>query len=151
MIFDPDRLHVKLEEGTLPSGPVAPRRYTYTHSDLTGHLFLTIGAEYDRRVLRALQVRLERDEVLGEWLVDGGEARLELHMAAQGGLPLFGTGALRRRIFMRVRPLVLAALRYGDRALTAAHPELDAAPVVARFTWRDGRDDHELWGRWSDD
>ncbi len=150
MEFDPARLHVKVQEGTLPSDPVASRRYTYTHSDFTGHLFLTIGAEYDRQVLRALQVRLERDEVLGEWVVDGEGARLELRMAAQGGLPVFGTGALRRRIFVHVRPLVLASLRYGDRAFTAAHPELAAAPVIARFSWRDGRDDHETWGLWGD-
>lgn len=150
MEFHPARLTVKVEKGTLPSGPVVPRRYTYTHSDFTGHLFLSIGTQYDRQVLRALQVRLERDEVLGEWLVDGDGPRLELRMAAQGGLPVFGTGTLRRRIFVHVRPLVLASLRYGDRAFSAAHPELAVAPVVARFAWRDGRDDRETWGLWGD-
>jgi len=149
-MLDPSRLHVRFTDGAQASGPVVPRRYTFTHSDRTGDLFLSIGADYDREALGALQVRVERDEVLGEWVLDNEGPRLDLRMAAQGGLPVFGTGAVRRRIFCRHRPLVLAALRRGDRALTEAHPELVVAPVVAHFGWRDGRDDHELWGRWGD-
>ena len=131
-------------------GPRAPRRYTLTHSDRTGDIFLSVGAEYDARALRALQVRLERDEVLGEWVADEGGPRLELHMAAQGGLPLFGTARMRCAIFRRYRELVLEALRRGDTAFVAAHPELDGSPVLARFHWRRGRELREPWGHWGD-
>ncbi len=133
--------------GTGRDSPLTPRRYTLTHSDRTGHLFLSIGADYDAAALRTLQVRLERDEVLGEWVVDDGP-RLELHMAAQGGLPVFGTARMRVGIFHRYRDLVLDALKSGDSALSAAHPELRDAPIVARFHWRRGREEREDWGRW---
>ena len=133
-MLDASTLHVTFAEGTAPDGPVTPRRYTLTHSDRTGHLFLAIGADYDRRALHALQVRLERDEVLGDWLVDEDGARLELHMMAQGGLPIFGTGAM----------------RYADAPFSAAHPELDDASVVACFHWRRGRVEREAWGRWGE-
>jgi hypothetical protein len=149
-VFDSSRLHVKFAEGVLRAGPLTPRRYTLTHSDRTGHLFLTIGREYDRDALRALQVRLERDEVLGEWVLTDDGPHLDLHMMAQGGVPVFGTGAMRRDIFRRYRPLVLGAMRHGDGALAEAHPELDKAPVVARFHWRDDRGDTEPWGAWGD-
>lgn len=149
-MVDPSRLHVKLQEGTRHDGPLIPRRYTLTHSDLSGHLFVTIGAEYDRRALRALQVVLERDEVLGDWVITGGSPHLELHMMAQGGLPLFGTAAMRCGIFRRYRSLVLWALRSADRGLAEAHPRLDEAPVVARFHWRRGREERERWGHWGD-
>ena len=149
-MFDASKLHVTFAQGTRPEGPVSPRRYTLTHSDLTGDLFLTIGAEYDRHALAALQVRLERDEVLGEWVLGDDGARLELHMIAQGGLPVFGTGAMRCDIFRRYRPMVLGAMRYGDNALADAHPELDDAPVVAWFHWRREREESESWGRWGD-
>lgn len=149
-MYDASRLHVTLLEGTRPGGPLAPRRYTLTHSDRTGDLFLSIGRDYDRRALSALQVRLERDEVLGEWAVDADGPRLELHMAAQGGVPLFGTGAMRCNIFRRYRPMVLGAIRYGDRALAESHPELDTAPVIARFHWRGGREETERWGLWGE-
>jgi hypothetical protein len=148
--FDASKLHVTFAGSARPGGPLTPRRYTLTHSDRTGDLYLTIGSDYDRRALRALQVRLMRDEVLGEWVVADRGPRLELRMMAQGGIPLFGTGAVRRGIFARYRPLVLAALRRGDGGLAAAHPEMDDAPVLAHFTWRDGRVDAEPWGAWGD-
>ena len=147
-MLDESRLHVTFAEGTRPDGPLTPRRYTLTHSDLTGDLFLTIGPDYDHQALHALQVRLERDEVLGDWALAADGPRLDLHMMAQGGLPIFGTGAMRCNIFRRYRPMVLEALGYGDRAFTEAHPELDDAPVVARFHWRRGRVESEPWGRW---
>ena len=149
-MFDASRLHVSFVDATRPDGPLTPRRYTLTHSDRTGHLFLAIGAEHDRHALRALQVRLERDEVLGEWVVDEHGPRLDLHMMAQGGLPVFGTGKMRCNIFRHYRPMVLGAMRYADAALSAALPELDDAPVSARFHWRRGRVESEPWGRWGD-
>lgn len=146
-MLDPTRLHVTFLPGTGRDGPLTPRRYTLTHSDRTGHLFLSVGSEYDAAALRALQVRLERDEVLGEWIVDD-LPRLDLHMAAQGGLPVFGTARMRVGIFRRYRDLVLDALRTGDSALSAAYPEVRRAPIVARFHWRRGREEREGWGRW---
>ena len=149
-MFDASRLHVSFVDATRPDGPLTPRRYTLTHSDRTGHLFLAIGAEHDGRALRALQVRLERDEVLGEWVVDEQGPHLDLHMMAQGGLPIFGTGKMRCNIFRHYRPMVLGAMRYADAVLAAALPELDDAPVSARFHWRRGRVESEPWGRWGD-
>ena len=149
-VFDASKLHVTFADGCTPTAPLAHRRYTLTHSDRTGDLFLTIGPEFDRTALGALQVRLERDEVLGEWLTDADGARLELTMMAQGGLPFFGTGAMRRRILQYYRPMVLDAMRHGDRLLTEAYPELATAPVLARYSWRDGREDAEPWGLWGE-
>ncbi len=149
-MFDAGKLHVTLGEGVQPQTPLACRRYTLTHSDRTGDLFLTVDTEYDRRALSALQVRLERDEVLGHWVVEDDRPRLELHMMAQGGLPFFGTARMRQGIFRRYRSLVLAALRHADAPLSAAHPELADAPVIARFHWRRGREEQEPWGRWGD-
>ena len=146
--MDHSRLHISFVDGTGPVGPVVPRRYTLTHSDRTGHLFVSVGEEYDAGALRSWQVRLERDEVLGEWAVDEGRPRLDLHMAAQGGLPIFGTGRMRVGIFRHYRELVLETLATADAAQTAAHPQLEGAPVVARFHWRRGRLESEDWGHW---
>lgn len=112
--------------------------------------FLTIGAAYDRRALRALQVRLERDEVLGEWVIAEDGPRLDLHMMAQGGLRVFGTAKMRCGIFRHYRPMVLAAMRRGDSALTSTHPELEGAPIVAHFHWPRGREESEAWGTWGE-
>jgi len=129
---------------------VTPRYYTLTHSDITGQMFLSIGDGYDTTALRSLQVRLERDEVLGEWVPTPTGPRLELHMAAQGGSPGFGTARIRLRIFGRYREMIMDGLRMGDTAFVAAHPELEDAEVVARFHWRKRREEKESWGRWGD-
>ena len=110
-----------------------PRRYTLTHSDATGELFLTIDADYDRDALSAFQARSMADEVLAEWSRDERGPFLLLHCRAQGGLPIYGTASMRRRIFEGYMPLVLQALRYGDREFIDAHPVLNDAPVRVQY------------------
>ena len=59
-----EKLHVQFAAGVAPDGPITPRRYTLTHSDATGDLYLTIGPDYDRRQISGVYTRLLRDEVL---------------------------------------------------------------------------------------
>jgi hypothetical protein len=66
----PEKLHVRLAEGYPAEEPVTPRRYTLTHSDITGDLFLTIGPAFDQAQISGRYTRLMRDEVLAEWLED---------------------------------------------------------------------------------
>lgn len=120
-----------------------PRRYTLTHSDATGDLFLTIGAEYDWTALTTWQVRAMADEVVAEW-VDG--PKLVVHCKAQGGMiPI--RAKTRVGMFRGYMPMVLEVMRYGDRAYLDARPELDAAPVEVKWHFRGKRrDEREGWG-----
>ena len=47
--LNPEKLHVLFMPGSELRGPVAVRRYTLTHSDATGELYLTVGTDYDRQ------------------------------------------------------------------------------------------------------
>lgn len=133
-----------------PSGPLPPRRYTLTHSDATGDLFLTIGGErFDVEALSTWQVRAMADEVLGEWVVAEESARLVVHCRAQGGL-MFGTTRQRREILCGYMPMVLEIMRYADRALIEQQPELDEAPVEVKFHYRRRAPESEDWGRFGD-
>jgi hypothetical protein len=144
--LDPEKLHVRFASGTAPEGPVTPRRYTLTHSDATGDLFLTIGADYDRRQIAGWQTRLMRDEVLAEWVDDEEGAALHLHCHVSGGL-VVGWARMRDAIFRRELPLVLEAFRFGDRRLFEAHPELDEVPIQVHFHATRARYDRtEPWG-----
>ena len=64
--LNPEKLHVTYLGGTTPEKLTLPRRYTLTHSDRTGELFLSIGREYDTKQTSRLYTRLMRDEVLAE-------------------------------------------------------------------------------------
>ncbi len=128
----PEKLHVRFTRGVTQEGPVTPRRYTLTHSDRTGELFLTVGSEYNMKQISGLYARLMRDEVLAEWREDKDGPALHVTCHVSGGLVL-GTAALRDFFFRKELPLALEALRYGDRKFFEAHPEMDRAPILVHF------------------
>jgi hypothetical protein len=60
------KLHVRFK-GAKPDVLVLPRRYTLTHSDSTGDLYLTISSDFDNKQVSGWYTRFMRDEVLAEW------------------------------------------------------------------------------------
>lgn len=140
----PEKLHVRLAEGWMADGPVTPRRYTLTHSDMTGDLFLTVGPSFDRAQISGLYTRLMRDEVLAEWREEEGPS-LHVFCHVSGGL-VFGSASFRYAIFRQELPLVLECFRYGDHRLFEAHPELDDAPIRVHF--RSSRRRYRRRERW---
>jgi hypothetical protein len=130
--LNPAKLHVRFAEGSAPDGPLSPRRYTLTHSDQTGDLFLTIAPEVDQDQISGWYTRLMRDEVTAEWRSDPEGPSLHVYCHVSGGFA-FGGAAMRDRIFRRELPLVLEAFRFGDSALFSAWPELDQAPIWIHF------------------
>jgi hypothetical protein len=141
-----DKLHVKLGPFVSDEGPITPRSYTLTHSDFTGDLFLTIDAVYDEEQISSLYTRLMRDEVLAEWRTDERPPALHVHCHVSDGFTL-GPARLRLAIFKRELPLVLEALRFGDRHFFAAHPGLDEASIFVHFHAKEPRYDRvEAWG-----
>ncbi|UCB44135.1 MAG: staygreen family protein [Dehalococcoidales bacterium] len=144
--LNPEKLHVTYLTGTTPESLVLPRRYTLTHSDISGKLFLSIGSDYDTRKTSKLYTRLMRDEVLAE-LVDEGEGPVfRVHCHVSGGF-VFGRAKWRYDIFQSELPLVLEAIRYGDRTLFEYNPELDNSLIFIKFHSTDSKFDKvENWG-----
>jgi hypothetical protein len=141
-----DKLHVRMDEGADPSGPILPRCYTLTHSDRTGDLCLTIGPKHDLKQVSGWYTRFMRDEVLAAWRGGPSGQELHVHCHVSGGL-VFGAPRWRDAILRHEMPLVLECLRYGDRKLYQAHPELDRAPIRVHFHARQTRYDRvESWG-----
>ena len=138
--FDPEKLSVRFVEPCHPKGPVVPRRYTLTHSDLTGSLYLTIGPDFDRYRISGPYTRLMRDEVLGEWALEGSDATLHVRVHVSGGL-VIGTAGQRYRIFKMEMPLALSAIRHGDKILYEEHPMLESSKILVHFSSSKGRYD----------
>jgi len=142
----PEKLHVRFAPGTKLEGPVAPRRYTLTHSDATGDLFLTIGSDYDRKRIAGWYTRLLRDEVLAEWREEEDGTSLHVHCHVSGGL-VAGSAGWRDAIFRRELPLVLEAFRFGDQRLFERQPGLEQAPIWVHFHATQARYNRvESWG-----
>ena len=130
--LNPKKLHVTYLAGATPDKLIVPRRYTLTHSDITGNLFLSIGSEYDTKQTSKLYTRLMRDEVLAELVNNESSFELRVHCHISGGL-IVGSAGWRYNIFRSELPLVLEAIRYGDKALFEKNPELDHIPVYIHF------------------
>ncbi len=110
--------------------PLLGRKYTLTHSDQTGQLFLDIGTRYN---LSSINLKM-RDEVLAEWKINN-----------DGILILFGTvyvdhgeyskeeAFYRYKIFHKEMPLALKAIINGDISFYSYYPFLLNAPIVIYF------------------
>lgn len=146
----PEKLHVNYLPGVTHEAPIIPRRYTLTHSDRTGDLFLSIGSDYNHKQISGLYKRVMRDEVLAEWKEDEDGMSLHVYCHVSGGV-IFGRASWRESIFRREMPLVLEAIRHGDTKFFEANPELDNSPIFIHFESSD-RDSSKTkaWGTLAD-
>ena len=144
--LDPEKLHVAYLTGTTGEELIFPRRYTLTHSDITGKLFLSIGTQYNTEQISKLYTRMMKDEVLAELSSDASNLLFRVYCHVSGGF-VFGTAKWRYKIFQSELPLVLEAIRYGDRTLFELNPSLDNTPVLIHFQSTNSRFDKvENWG-----
>ena len=144
--LNPEKLRIDFLPGTSAESPLIPRRYTLTHSDRTGELFLSIGPDSNIRQISGWYTRLMRDEVLAEWKQGEEGYSLHVYLHISGGLT-FGRAGWRGAIFRRELPLVLESIRYGDRDLFTTYPDLDTASISVHFQSSDSRHyKTEHWG-----
>eukprot|EP00240_Pyramimonas_obovata_P016116 CAMPEP_0118923514 /NCGR_PEP_ID=MMETSP1169-20130426/2006_1 /TAXON_ID=36882 /ORGANISM="Pyramimonas obovata, Strain CCMP722" /LENGTH=270 /DNA_ID=CAMNT_0006864503 /DNA_START=162 /DNA_END=970 /DNA_ORIENTATION=+ len=131
--FDSAKLKVEYIGGCGAIGPhpsVAPRRYTLTHNDVTGELFLSIGSEFNVKQVSGWYTSVLRDEVLAEWEEDG----LHIHCTVSSReIWWLAPGRLRNYIFCRELPLVLDSVRYAERTYLQQHKALSTAPTKVHF------------------
>jgi hypothetical protein len=133
-------LRVDIDRGTFD----LPRRYTLTHSDSTGELYLTIGREFDKKQISGFYTRFMRDEVLAEWKSEENIPSLHVYCHVGGGL-IFGRSNWRESIFRRELPLVLETIRYGDGKLFDINRELDGSRILVHLR-NSGDEQIEDWG-----
>ena len=130
-----EKLHVDIQ---LVESQHLPRRYTLTHSDRTGDLYLTVATEYDKKQISDLYTRIMRDEILAEWEIIDEVLALHIYCHISGGL-VFGSAGMREATFRREMPLVLEAIRNGDSKFFEKNPELDKASIILHFQ-KSGKD-----------
>ena len=128
--FQPSKLNVDYKGNVGTKEPIIPRKYTLTHSDETGELFLSIGNNYD---LDKINYGI-RDEVLGCWEKDD-KYYLFITLELDNGEDLTNT-IKRDKIFREEIPLALMAIVYGDSIFLENNRELYEAPVRVKFNSR---------------
>ncbi|MFX0147597.1 MAG: staygreen family protein [Candidatus Hodarchaeota archaeon] len=130
--LEKDKLHVSCKESIESDKDFIPRKYTLTHSDSTGELYLTIDCEYNYDQISGLYTRFMRDEVMAEWKKDQDQYELHVYVHVSGGL-VFGWARMRYKIFQYHMPLVLKTIRNGDQELFNLFPNLDNSLIYVHF------------------
>lgn len=143
--LNPENLQVKFGPMTSETKLIIPRKYTLTHSDISGELFLTIAAKYDYDKITEM-----RDEVLAEWSMANDDYALMVNvMVDKEKNPVMA--AIRNDIFLKELPLAIEAIVYGDRELFKNNVFLYKAPVYVKFnSFYPMFNRLELWGTLSD-
>ena len=125
--LSPNRIFAQYRDKIQPYQPVPGRKYTITHSDTTGQLFVFIAGEYAED-----QINEMRQEVRLEWqkakrgYVLSGSVQVDIN-----GYEL--SSKMRSEAFYSEMPNALQALRQADRFLFERYPVLDSAPVFIQF------------------
>lgn len=148
--FQSSKLSISFAHGATSLAPAPPekRRYTLTHNDITGQLWLTVGAEYNSDQISGFYTRLLRDEVIGEWQSDvQGQPSLHLFCHVSGEERWLAPPTLRNYIFRREMPLVLDCVIHAERELLKHKPQLAQAKVFVHFqSSLQALDSIECWG-----
>jgi len=127
MRFAPDKLKTTFIEPITQYGPIEYRKYTLTHSDDTGMLFLTIGNEYNYAEIN----QDLRDEVLGVWKVYYNSYILFLYIYV--GDYDYEKALYRYNTFKSHMNDAIKAIIYGDRELLNQYPNLINTPIYVKF------------------
>lgn len=128
--FNPEKLTVKLIPPATAFYPIDSRKYTLTHSDITGELFLGIGNVYD---YQAIDYKM-RDEVLADWMTINGEYVMFGKVYISNGEFDYNMSRIRYMIFKKELDLALTAIIYGDKSFFTFYPWLLDAPIYVQFS-----------------
>lgn len=124
--LNPQKVFVQYRDIMNPYEPVKDRKYTITHSDITGELFVFVSENYAED-----QITKMRDEVIIAW------ANYNKELALIGAVTVDGddipdNSSIRNNIFYKEMPTALQALRQADRFLFEKN-NLDYTPVYIHF------------------
>lgn len=125
--LSPYKVFVQYRDTMRPYEPVQGRKYTITHSDTTGELFVFVASDYAKD-----QITNMRDEVKIMW------HQTEKGLVLVGSVLVdnedtTGNSSIRFNIFYKEIPVALIALRSADRFLFEKDPKLDNTPVLIDF------------------
>ena len=108
--------------------PADGRKYTMTHDDNTGELFVSIGCRFDDGRIGEL-----RDEVLAEWVPCNGQYMLSGQVLVSDGGFDEQTAEKRYRIFRREMDKALTAIVMADMPFYGMFPWFLDFPICIQY------------------
>lgn len=128
MEFSHDNLKVEFIAPMTEFCKLDGRKYTFTHNDETGALYLDVFNCYN---YKKVNFNL-RDEVLGEWILAGKEKYnlcFYVYLKGSQGYEI----KKKYEIFKKHLEFVISSILYGDRLFLQKNNFLLSSPITVRF------------------
>lgn len=129
MEFNTDKLKVNFIDPMTPTYFIENRKYTLTHSDTTGMLFLDVANFYNYDVIN-FKIR---DDVLGEWIKSRNHCYTLCLYVYLKGIDIVEISK-KYKIFKENLELAITAILYGDIALLTKYKYLMNSPIYVNFS-----------------
>lgn len=126
--FHPKKLKVRFILPASPTEPLNGRKYTITHSDDSGQLFLDIGTDFNYEAMSANS----RVEIMTEWQIDW-QYRLTGRVYVDLGDCTIDEAQIRFNDFQKSIAKALQGIAFGDRLFLSNYPLLLDAPIYIYF------------------
>ena len=121
-------VNVKMVNPINATSPILFRRYTLTHSDENGELFLTIAPFYD---LDSID-QVKRDEVCGQWVIVNDDIYILTLFVFVGNFS-YEISSKRYQIFLEELPLAVSSILNADKDFFNANSNLIDSNISMRF------------------
>jgi len=123
-----------------------PRKYTNTHNDETGEIYISVGHQYNQILLDSEEARVVQSQVVGKWVkVD---CEYQIHFTVLVSTEQNPNAYIRNFIFCEELGVVLEGFAFAETALLRLHPKLARAKIFVHFKSIDPAYDRvEYWHR----
>lgn len=150
--LDPLLLPITYESSELIDKLELPRKYTSSHNDDTKEIYISIGHNYNKRLLSSEEEITTQSAVIGKW-VEVDRKKYEIHIRVLVSTPQNPQSEIRNTIFCRELGTVLEGIAFAETALLNNNPYLRKTPIIVNFKSIDGKYNRvENWhtiGYWS--
>jgi len=144
--LDPLLLPITYESSSIITDFDLPRKYTSTHNDDTGEIYISIGHEYNTTLLSSVEARIRESQVIGEWIKKNDQ--YEIHLKVQVSTKINPNAVIRNEYICKELGLVLEGIAFAETALLKLHSYLMNAKIYIHFRSLDPVYDRvEYWHR----
>ena len=118
-------IEAEMRDGVNTIFPIYRRKYTMTHSDETGELFVVVGKDFAKE-----RITPTRDEVMMGFEREGKILAIVGSVLVDGDTIPESFAKTRYEIFKANMPTAIMAIRTADQAFFEQHPFLDQIRVM---------------------
>jgi hypothetical protein len=122
-----------------------PRKYTNTHNDLTREIYISIGHEYNSKLLLA---DTEKARVIGKWVKNYNKYQIHLQVLVSEKNTPESVAKIRNDIFCAELAPVLEGFALAETGLLKSNPKLGKTKIYVHFkSFYKKYERIEYWGR----